>query len=89
MNMPSMRNMPPMSMIPSSPASVGVYHAVAVLALAVTGTPQELALAVALISHALIFVMHVTFGALALGTLGGAVRRSIKSGSWKQSAERT
>jgi len=69
-------------MIPSSPGSIGIYHALAVLALAVTGTSQELALAVALISHALIVTIQLVFGLLAFGVLGGAVRGAIKGRPW-------
>ncbi len=63
--------------IPSSPGSIGIYHALAVLALTVTGTSQELALAVAFVSHALIVIVQLFLGLLGFGSLNSAVRSSI------------
>ena len=74
-------------MVPSSPGSIGIYHALAVLALAVTGTPKDLALAVALVSHALIVMVQIMSGLLAFGTLGVAVRGAIKAKQWERPAE--
>jgi hypothetical protein len=50
------------SMIPSSPGSIGVYHALAVLGLTITETVQELGLAVAVASHALIVGTQLVIG---------------------------
>jgi uncharacterized protein (TIRG00374 family) len=66
-------------MIPSSPGSVGVYHAFAVLALSATGTSQELALAVAVVSHALIIAIQLVLGVVAFASVSGTVRSSIMS----------
>ena len=74
-------------MIPSSPGSIGVYHALAVLALGAVGTAQAPALAVALISHALIVAIQLLFGLGALTTVDRGARASIKLNSWGSAAD--
>lgn len=63
--------------VPSSPGSIGIYHALAVLALSITGTPQQVALAVALVSHALIVGVQILLGLFAFSSTSGLVRGSI------------
>jgi len=38
-------------LVPSSPGSIGFYHGLAVLALSISATPKDVALAVAVVSH--------------------------------------
>ena len=64
--------------IPSSPGSVGIYHALAVLALTTTGASQGLALATAFVSHAMVVVVQVSLGLLCSRSLSSAVRSSIR-----------
>jgi uncharacterized membrane protein YbhN (UPF0104 family) len=48
--------------IPSSPASLGVYHVLAVLALSVWNIDTAVAVAFAIGSHALVITMHILVG---------------------------
>ncbi len=65
-------------MIPSSPGSIGVYHALAVLALSITGTSAEAALAVAIVSHALIVSTQLLLGMGAFCNIEEGIRSSLK-----------
>jgi uncharacterized protein (TIRG00374 family) len=69
--------------IPSSPGSIGIYHALAVLALVIAGASQELALAVAIVSHALVVVVQLVLGLLAFHSVSEAVRLSIGRKAWR------
>jgi uncharacterized protein (TIRG00374 family) len=75
-------------MIPSSPGSIGVYHGLAVLVLGASGTAQAPALAIALISHALVVATQLLFGLLALTTVDRGARASIKLHSQGAPADR-
>jgi uncharacterized protein (TIRG00374 family) len=57
------------SAIPSSPGSVGVYHALAVVALAAWSVQFDLALSVATTSHAIAVGIQLVLGLLAMVTL--------------------
>jgi uncharacterized membrane protein YbhN (UPF0104 family) len=46
-------------LVPSSPASIGIYHVLAVLALSISATSKDVALAVAVVSHALQLLLGV------------------------------
>jgi len=54
------------SAIPASPGSLGVYHALAVLALSVWDTGFDVALAVATVSHAIATGVQLLLGSLAM-----------------------
>ncbi len=56
--------------IPSSPGAIGVYHAIAVLALSVWGVPTALALAFALVAHGITIALHIGLGAASASALG-------------------
>jgi uncharacterized protein (TIRG00374 family) len=76
-------------MIPSSPGSIGVYHALAVLALSAARTSQGPALAVAVASHALIVVIQLAAGVLAFSGESGTVRDAIRRRRLEKQAEGT
>lgn len=57
--------------IPSSPAGVGVYHALAVMTLMAFGVPAADALATAIVSHGLAVVTQAGLGLAALASAGG------------------
>jgi uncharacterized protein (TIRG00374 family) len=63
------------SAIPSSPASIGVYHALGVLALSPWGVQFDLALSVATASHAIATSIQLLLGLLAMV----ALRRGARS----------
>ncbi len=65
--------------VPSSPGYVGVYHAAAVLALTAFGIPASLALAAAVLIHALSYGSLVIVGLVALW-LGGYEIRDLAIG---------
>jgi uncharacterized membrane protein YbhN (UPF0104 family) len=69
----------------SSPGSIGIYHALAVLALSVTGTSQPVALAVTVISHALVVGTQLLLGLLCFIGSSSVVRGSI-TGKQSQAA---
>jgi uncharacterized membrane protein YbhN (UPF0104 family) len=75
--------------VPSAPGYVGVFEASAVAALAVFDVPSSVALAYALVLHALHYGITTILGGLALAgegeTLAGAVRAAR---SWGGEAER-
>jgi uncharacterized protein (TIRG00374 family) len=56
--------------IPSSPGSIGVYHAIAVLVLSVWGVPTALALAFALVTHGIAIALHIGLGAASASAMG-------------------
>jgi uncharacterized membrane protein YbhN (UPF0104 family) len=57
------------SAIPSSPGSIGVYHALAIVALSTWNTGIDLAMAVATISHALVIAVQLLLGLAATAVL--------------------
>ena len=65
--------------IPSSPAGLGVYHALAVMTLVTFGVSSADALAIAIVSHGLAVVIQGTLGiaALAWGGAGGWRRLQV------------
>ena len=56
--------------IPSSPGSIGVYHALAVLALSAWSVPLDVALPVAAVSHAVVIGVQFFLGIAALAAVG-------------------
>ena len=58
------------SAIPSSPGSIGVYHALAVLALSAWPIGLATALSVATVSHAVVVGVQLVLGIVALATVG-------------------
>lgn len=58
------------SAIPSSPGSLGVYHALAVLALSAWNVGLDLALSVATVSHATVIGVQLLLGLLTLAVVG-------------------
>ncbi len=56
--------------IPSSPGALGVFHALAVLALSVWNVPTPEAVAFAIVAHAIAITLHVTLGAASAWLLG-------------------
>lgn len=56
--------------IPSSPGAIGVYHAVAVLALSVWEVPTAPALAFALATHGVAISLHIGLGAASASAMG-------------------
>ncbi|MEZ6023900.1 MAG: lysylphosphatidylglycerol synthase transmembrane domain-containing protein [Hyphomonadaceae bacterium] len=62
--------------IPSSPAALGVYHALFVFALSLFGVPTPLGVAAALIAHTTTITLQVSLGALSSAILGIDVLRS-------------
>ena len=58
------------SAIPSSPGSLGVYHALAVLALSAWSVPLDTALSVATVSHAMVMGVQLALGLAALAAAG-------------------
>ena len=73
--------------IPSSPAGLGVYHALGTMTLGALGVPVSQALAIAILSHALVVLTQIALGAGALawspaGSGGlGALREVRASGA--------
>jgi hypothetical protein len=65
--------------IPSSPGSIGVFEAGAVLSLSAFGVVQADALAAALILHAINYAISTTFGAFALANEGESLRDLYRS----------
>lgn len=53
--------------VPISPASIGVYHALCMLALSIWNIDLETSLAIALVSHGIIVLVQVVGGVIALG----------------------
>jgi uncharacterized membrane protein YbhN (UPF0104 family) len=51
------------AIVPSSPGSLGVYHAMAVMALSVWHVDTSVAVAFAIASHALAIALHISLGA--------------------------
>ena len=58
------------SAIPSSPGSIGVYHALAVLALSPWHVGLDMALSVGTISHAVVIAIQLLLGLLAVAMVG-------------------
>jgi uncharacterized membrane protein YbhN (UPF0104 family) len=56
--------------IPSSPGAVGIYHAVAIVALSMWDVPVSMALAFALVTHAVGMALHIGLGAVSASALG-------------------
>lgn len=71
------------SAIPSSPASIGVYEALAVLSLSPWGVGADLALSVATISHAVAIAVQ-----LLLGLLAAVLGRNVNPSSQGEPLER-
>jgi hypothetical protein len=60
--------------IPSSPGSIGIYHALGVLALSITGVAPALALAATVASHAIIIAVQLLLGLVSVASMDGMVR---------------
>ena len=54
------------SAIPSTPGAIGVYHALAAIALLSTGVPMAVAVSVAIVTHAVTVAVHVLLGLIGL-----------------------
>lgn len=74
------------SSIPSSPASIGVYHALAVLALSAWPIALDIALSVATVSHAVVVGVQFVLGIAAFALVGHLPRAG--SGKASPSVER-
>jgi glycosyltransferase 2 family protein len=61
-------------MIPSSPGFIGTYHAASVACLSLWGVNAEIALSVALVMHAITFLLTVAFGFGYLWSIGATLR---------------
>ena len=61
-------------LVPSSPGSIGIYHVLAVLALSITATSKDVALAVAVVSHALIVIAQLLLGVAGFSRVQGLLR---------------
>ncbi len=61
------------SALPSAPAAVGVYEAAVVASYALLGADQSVSLAIALILHAIQFIIPGIFGLLGISILGDRV----------------
>jgi glycosyltransferase 2 family protein len=61
-------------MIPSSPGFVGTYHAASVACLSLWGVSTEVALSVALVMHAITFVLTIGMGLGYLWAVGASLR---------------
>ena len=73
------------SAIPSSPGSIGVYHALGVLALSTWNVGLDLALSVATVSHALVVSVQLLLGLLAIAAVGK--QKSVLKGVWKANSD--
>jgi uncharacterized membrane protein YbhN (UPF0104 family) len=60
--------------LPATPGGVGVFHAVAVLALSLYGVPMEAALAAAIVCHALQLTSVLLLAGVALASQGITVK---------------
>ena len=67
-------------MIPSSPGFVGTYHVASVACLKLWDVNEEIALSVALVMHAITFVLNVGMGFGYLWSVQGSLREFTKSG---------
>ncbi|MCU0934545.1 MAG: flippase-like domain-containing protein [Gammaproteobacteria bacterium] len=56
--------------IPSSPGALGVFHALAVLALSVWAVPTPESVAFAIVAHGIAITLHITLGAASAWLLG-------------------
>ncbi len=59
------------SVIPSAPASIGVYHAIAVVTLALWDINPESAMAIAIVSHSVMVGLQIIGGAISTWIEGG------------------
>ncbi|MGH8071516.1 MAG: lysylphosphatidylglycerol synthase transmembrane domain-containing protein [Candidatus Entotheonellia bacterium] len=66
-------------MIPSSPGFVGTYHAASVACLSLWGVSPEVALSVALVMHAITFLLTVGMGLGYLWSVGATLRDFTQS----------
>ncbi|HNW95164.1 MAG TPA: lysylphosphatidylglycerol synthase transmembrane domain-containing protein [Anaerolineaceae bacterium] len=75
--------------LPTAPASMGVYEAANVAAFSVLGVDQSTALVIALILHAVQFLVTSLLGMLGIYLLGDSLGKlSKKALSWKQQQEK-
>ncbi len=65
-------------LLPSTPGYVGVFHALAVLALTPFGVPKDLALSYALVLHGATYVLLTLWGAMALWARGVSLGQLLK-----------
>jgi hypothetical protein len=77
--------------VPAAPGSIGVFEAASVAALGAFGVPAGIALAAALVLHAMVYVVTVGIGAVALlrdgNTLQGLYQDVVTWLSRRQPAE--
>lgn len=67
------------AVIPSAPASIGVYHAIAVVTLALWKVNAETAMAMALVSHGVMVGLQIIGGAISAWIEGGVVLTNISN----------
>lgn len=67
------------AIIPSAPASIGVYHAIAVLTLAFWHISTETAMAIAIVSHGIMVSLQIIGGAISTWIEGGIAITRISS----------